>query len=569
MNPKESGRIITFYSYKGGTGRSMALANVAWILASQGKRVLMVDWDLEAPGLHRYFHPFLEDKSLTSSEGLLDLLMKFEEAAVAPGRAGASSGSEDDPDWYRSFADVSRYVVPLAWPFDRGALDLLPAGKQGRTYPARVNSFNWPGFYDRLGGGVFLEAVKDNMRSRYDYILVDSRTGVSDTAGICTVQLPDLLVVCFTYNVQSIEGAVAVAGSVRAQRTPAHPKASDAIRIFPVPMRVERAERDQLARGQSLARNAFAGFVDHLPEATREEYWRQIEIQYEPYYAYQEILATVADESRHRLSVLTSYERLTSFLTDGEVEGQQPLPEAERRKVAELFLRGSETASIRVTLENSPELELFCDELLTLQRAWDESNHNERFLLTDDRIVLLENNIALQIGLLVTPAFREFWDASRRKAQQRTIQRSAWMHVGAAAIAVFVVGVPLAVSFRGTSGRWADFATAFGAGMFGAAVSSMIGSYRVSTVGYWKRRLTASDIGLKLGAGGFAGVILAAILISDLPRIPLQDGATRPLTLIAVTVLAGYAMRVIPEVFTKLFAVPREPEPKANSRLKR
>lgn len=52
------GRIITFYSYKGGTGRSMALANVAWILASQGERVLTIDWDLEAPGLHRYFHPF-------------------------------------------------------------------------------------------------------------------------------------------------------------------------------------------------------------------------------------------------------------------------------------------------------------------------------------------------------------------------------------------------------------------------------------------------------------------------------------------------------------------------------
>ncbi len=34
------------------------------------------------------------------------------------------------------------------------------------------------------------------MRKEYDYILVDSRTGVSDTAGICTVQMPDTLVVC-------------------------------------------------------------------------------------------------------------------------------------------------------------------------------------------------------------------------------------------------------------------------------------------------------------------------------------------------------------------------------------
>jgi MinD-like ATPase involved in chromosome partitioning or flagellar assembly len=52
--------IITFYSYKGGTGRSMALANVACLLAQRtlresGGSILAVDWDLEAPGLHRFF----------------------------------------------------------------------------------------------------------------------------------------------------------------------------------------------------------------------------------------------------------------------------------------------------------------------------------------------------------------------------------------------------------------------------------------------------------------------------------------------------------------------------------
>ncbi len=30
------GQIVTFYSFKGGTGRTMALANVAWILAANG-----------------------------------------------------------------------------------------------------------------------------------------------------------------------------------------------------------------------------------------------------------------------------------------------------------------------------------------------------------------------------------------------------------------------------------------------------------------------------------------------------------------------------------------------------
>ena len=52
--------VYTFYSYKGGVGRSMALANVAALLARAGHRVLAIDWDLEAPGLERYFTEPLE-----------------------------------------------------------------------------------------------------------------------------------------------------------------------------------------------------------------------------------------------------------------------------------------------------------------------------------------------------------------------------------------------------------------------------------------------------------------------------------------------------------------------------
>ncbi|MBR1199537.1 AAA family ATPase [Bradyrhizobium sp. AUGA SZCCT0158] len=65
-------RIVTFYSYKGGVGRSMALANVAVLLARQGKKVLMVDWDLEAPGLENYFFYF---KNEVGGPGLLALLI--------------------------------------------------------------------------------------------------------------------------------------------------------------------------------------------------------------------------------------------------------------------------------------------------------------------------------------------------------------------------------------------------------------------------------------------------------------------------------------------------------------
>jgi hypothetical protein len=79
------GEIITFYSYKGGVGRSMALANVGHIMAWQMKpqrKVLMIDWDLEAPGLHKFFNDQLKTNfpggefahALRQAPGLINFL---------------------------------------------------------------------------------------------------------------------------------------------------------------------------------------------------------------------------------------------------------------------------------------------------------------------------------------------------------------------------------------------------------------------------------------------------------------------------------------------------------------
>jgi len=56
VTKSDPGKVIAFYSFKGGTGRTMALANVGCTLAQDSKLagpVLLIDWDLEAPGLHR------------------------------------------------------------------------------------------------------------------------------------------------------------------------------------------------------------------------------------------------------------------------------------------------------------------------------------------------------------------------------------------------------------------------------------------------------------------------------------------------------------------------------------
>lgn len=298
-------RIITFYSYKGGAGRSMALANVAWILASNGKRVLVIDWDLEAPGLHRYLHPFLNDKELTSSEGLIDFVVQYADRAVTK-----SKGTKRN--WYEPYANILRYASSLNYPFpNKGTIDFVPAGRQGPDYATRVNSFNWQHFYERLDGGIFFEAAKESM-AHYDYVLIDSRTGVSDTSGICTVQMPHVLVVCFTLNIQSIEGAAAVAESADAQRR--NDKGERTLKIFPVPTRVELTERDKLKAALEVARERFDPLLEHLGRR-RDSYWESVEVLYQPFYAYEEILAVFGDSSGKANSMLSAMETLAGHVS--------------------------------------------------------------------------------------------------------------------------------------------------------------------------------------------------------------------------------------------------------------
>src|SRR5437588_10900977 len=118
------GSIVTFYSYKGGVGRTMALANIAVSLARLGMRVLTVDWDLEAPGLHRYF----ADKQKRNSEGgLLDYLID----------------TLHDPT---SLSSWRKYVATVT--VERGTtLSSLMAGKLDAGYESRALTFDWPDFF--------------------------------------------------------------------------------------------------------------------------------------------------------------------------------------------------------------------------------------------------------------------------------------------------------------------------------------------------------------------------------------------------------------------------------------
>ena len=345
-----NGKIVTFYSYKGGTGRTMALANVGWILASTGLKVLVIDWDLDSPGLHRYFHPFVDSTFVSATPGVIELINDY---------AWAATVQEDNRanDWHRQYAKILPHAVSLNWPGfpGEGTLDYVSAGRQNRDYSSSLTSIDWDNFYDRLGGGQFIDALREDMKAHYDYTLIDSRTGLSDIADICTVHLPDILVDCFTLNYQSIEGAAAVAKSVDQRYHYRN------IRVLPVPMRVDEAEKDKADAGLDLARTKFDPFPKAMSEYDKNDYWASVVIPYKPYYNFEETLAAFGDAPRSPLTLLGAYERLAAAITEGRVRALGEMSEETRLRYRAAFVRPRQPPPGDIYLSYVPQDRMWAD----------------------------------------------------------------------------------------------------------------------------------------------------------------------------------------------------------------
>ncbi|MEW2402607.1 FxSxx-COOH system tetratricopeptide repeat protein [Streptomyces sp. NPDC046862] len=344
LSRPDGGKIVTFYSYKGGTGRTMALANTAWITASQGKRVLVVDWDLEAPGLDRFLSPFLEPNALRDRPGVLNLINDYML------KVDSLRGAEPDQAWITSQADISKAVSRLLWTFPAGGrLDYISAGRQDRNYSSIFSQFNWNLFYAKQFGGQFLDALCAQFRHGYDFVLVDSRTGLSDISDICTIHFPDVLVNCFTHNDQSIEGAAAVARRVE------DTYGDRRIRILPVPMRVEDSEAERLEAARAKVRLTFDQLLVRTPHVDPRRYWGNVEVPYKPTYAYEEILATFRDEPGTPASLLAACERLTSVITEGAVTCLAPMTDEDRQNYLKTVVRRRQPDPTHVFLSYVPE----------------------------------------------------------------------------------------------------------------------------------------------------------------------------------------------------------------------
>lgn len=337
MHETKPGEIITFYSYKGGTGRTMALANTACLLAEQLRknerrpRILAIDWDFEAPGLHRYFLPYMPARTRNSLNNKLGCLDFFE--ALNKPKYLKQFNLRDVVGNRKVARDVvaaiglEKYTIELP---DHD-LFLMKAGKFDNTYGRRVSAFDWVKFFGKTPG--FFSGFADYLRENFDYVLVDSRTGVTDASGICTALLPDKLVAVFTPNNQSLGGL----DEVVRQAVNYRKQSADwrSLIVFPLPSRIEQARPSLLEKwrhggkprpgeGESFLDNE--GFQPLFERMFREiygqdacnlgPYFDQVMLQHIPDYAYGEPIAVLEEKDDSRISLRSAYQTFLSHLTE-------------------------------------------------------------------------------------------------------------------------------------------------------------------------------------------------------------------------------------------------------------
>lgn len=190
-------KTITFYSYKGGVGRTLALANIAIRLAEFGRKVCLLDFDLEAPGLQYKFSSFAESQRI--SKGLVDYIYQFSNTGVLP-----ENISDFTYQFYNSQA--------------KSNITIIPAGDvNASTYWKMLSTINWYDLlYENPSGLSFLLDLKEKIRKEIspDFLLIDSRTGISEISGITLSLLADEVTVVAANNKENLEGARRIMKSI-------------------------------------------------------------------------------------------------------------------------------------------------------------------------------------------------------------------------------------------------------------------------------------------------------------------------------------------------------------------
>ncbi|MCU1493245.1 MAG: hypothetical protein JWO62_1009 [Acidimicrobiaceae bacterium] len=180
--------VVTLFSLRGGVGRSTALINAASLLATEGRRILCVDMDLEAPGLAALFGV---ESRVDHDSGVVRLLQQID--------------ADDE-------VDIARHLIKVR---EADELYVLPAGVPDANYARRLATIDPTAWYeeDRNPFRILMDRLQA-LPIDFDVILLDARTGISPLNAPLLFDLSDMVVVVFFPHPQSIRGTEALTRAV-------------------------------------------------------------------------------------------------------------------------------------------------------------------------------------------------------------------------------------------------------------------------------------------------------------------------------------------------------------------
>lgn len=185
-----------------GVSKIALISNAADYLCKTGKKILLIDWDLETHCLHYFF----EKSRRAQQAGLIEVFGEF----CAFMHKNAPSVTEDAVEqWLKD--NIGNHILVDVAGTGTGRIDIMTAGLFDEAYTNRANNFSWRKFYEDLDGGYFLELFKKHLKSMdYDFVFVNSCSGTGVYSGICNIQIPDANVILIGHSLQEMTGSAYV-----------------------------------------------------------------------------------------------------------------------------------------------------------------------------------------------------------------------------------------------------------------------------------------------------------------------------------------------------------------------
>ncbi len=249
QNSKEP-PILTFYSFKGGVGRTTALAAFAVQRARAGERIAVIDADLDAPGVGSLLAA--DEKGTTARWGVVDYILekKFDNI--------------DFRDYYHACRREN-----VTGP---GEILVIPAGQIDDNYLWKLARLDIEPYGDNPRGHIFyrlLEDVRENLKP--DWILIDVRAGLAVPAGVLVGGFAHLNVIFGTSADQSWRGLKLIIERLGVQNIRAGRSQADLILVQAmVPGDIDMAKK---SREEFTERSRDAFSESYYAESPGDSMW--------------------------------------------------------------------------------------------------------------------------------------------------------------------------------------------------------------------------------------------------------------------------------------------------------